>query len=159
MVRVALVLSALLVVCNFALAADAPRKVALPEYVVVVDPMDLRQPVADPERELSQKYNEQTVRYTGELHHVGHDSKNKTYWYDFQTVIQPPKQQAKSKKTTNAKPEIVTVTVYFQNDEKRLRNASARITATILGRGEISTDGRLIIRQARVQTLEEKAKK
>jgi hypothetical protein len=141
------------------MAADTPRKVEPTENIVLVDAMDLRQPVADPEKELSLKYDGQTVRYTGQLHHVAHDSKSKTTSYDFQTVIQPPKKKDKNQKGTNAKPEIVTVTVYFQNDEPRLRNPNSQITATIVGRGEITTQGNLLIRKARLTDVEERGKK
>jgi len=164
MVRATLSVTALLVVSVAVLAADqknAPNNSGTTgdKQVVVVDPMDLRQPVPNPERELTEKYDGKQVRYTGQLHAVVQDKKTKAYSYELQTPVRSAKQQDKAKKDPKAKPDVVTVTVFLQKDDKRLQNPKAQFKLTVVGKGEIGVDGSLIIRNAQISDLEESVKR
>lgn len=156
MFRVALSVVVLLAASASVLAADTKKTEATnQEKPVVVDPFDLRQPVPNPERELTEKYDSQLVQYTGQLKAVHTDKKRKTNWYELQTVIRQPKGQGKNAATTT---EYVTVTVYLKQDDKRLQNTKSQIKLTVEGRGEITTDGGLVIRNAQIKNFEQSAK-
>jgi hypothetical protein len=151
-------LTALLVVSATLLAADQKnvQKKATPadSSVVVVDPMDLRQPVPNPERELTEKYDGKQVRFTGQLHDVQADKKTKTTAYHLQKEVKSASTTAK--KGTKAKPDVVTVTVYFQKEDKRLLDPKSKTNLTVEGKGEVTSDGSLIIRNARVTDYEKR---
>lgn len=160
MVRTVLSLTALLVVSAALVAADqktAQKAATADASVVVVDPMDLRQPVPNPEKELSEKYDGKQVRFTGHLHAVNTDKKTKTTSYQLQKEVRSAATPAKGqKKDAKAKPEVVTVTVYLQAEDKRLQDPKSKINVTVEGKGEITADGSLIIRNARVTEFEKR---
>jgi hypothetical protein len=153
MKRATYILAALLV-AGAALADDKKQARDPSTQPVVVDPIDLRQPVPDPEKELSQKYDGQLVRFTGRVRNWGQDSMTKTYWYNLETAV--PTVSAKAKKDANAqrrtndRQEQVVVKVLFQQDDRRLRTSQGRTDVTVVGKGEITSDGSLIIHQAEV---------
>ena len=158
MVRTALSLTALLLVSATLLAADqkTAQKKATPAdtSVVVVDPMDLRQPVPNPERELTEKYDGHQVRFTGRLQAVVTDKKTKTNSYQLQKAVKSA--ATKTKANAKAKPDVVTVTVHLQKDDKRLQDSKSVINLTVEGKGEITANGSLIIRNARVTDFEKR---
>jgi len=158
MVRTALSLTALLVASAMLLAADQKnvqkKATSADTAVVVVDPMDLRQPVPNPERELTEKYDGKQVRFTGRLHDVVTEKKTKTNAYHLQKEVKSASTTAK--KGAKPKPEVVTVTVYFQKDDKRLLDSKSKVNLTVEGKGEITADGSLIIRGARITDFEKR---
>lgn len=162
MVRAAFSMVALVLVATGALAAD--RKANRPELdaqgnpIVIVDPMDLRQPVPNPEAELTQKYNNHTVRYTGRLVAIKQDQKSKIVTYQVQSEVRQPKQPSKNAKAAQPKPAIVTVVVFPQQDNQRLHNARITFDLTVQGKGEVMTDGTLWIRNAQIKSITEATK-
>ena len=163
MVRTVLSLTALLVVSATLLAADqksAQKTATADSSVVVVDPMDLRQPVPNPERELTEKYDSKQVRFTGRLHAVVPDKKTKTTAYQLQKEVKSAtakgNKTASGQKNAKAKPDVVTVTVYLQKEDKRLQDSKSKIDLTVEGKAEITSDGSLIIRGARVTEFEKR---
>jgi hypothetical protein len=154
MKRATLLLTALFL-AGPALFADDTRPGGDPENKpVIVDPLDLRQPVPDPEKGLTEKYDGKTVRHVGELTRWGQDNQTKTYWYELQTVIAKPKPVGQAKQDPKAKPDIVTVKVYFADDEKQLRAKNARFKVKVEGKGEITADGSLVIQKARLVDMD-----
>jgi len=125
-----------------------------PPYVVV-DPLDLRQPVPDPEAGLTQKYDGKVLRYTGLPIRWGEEP-GSPRWYDLQTEITPPPSpEAKGKKSQNAPPETVTVRVSFQGQEdRRLRPQPPRVNLTVEGIGAVLADGTLLIQGAKIVRAE-----
>jgi hypothetical protein len=123
---------------------------------VVVDPLDLRKPIPDPQAGLTEKYHGKRVRYTGRVTASGQDAKTKTYWYDLQTDIVHPAGVVNGKKgTTPARgaqktvKESVLVRAYFPTAQTALKAQPAGNAVTVEGQGEISlVDGGLAIRQA-----------
>jgi hypothetical protein len=162
MVRTVLSLTALLVISAMLVAADqknAQKSATADSSVVVVDPMDLRQPVPNPERELSEKYDGKQVRFTGRLHGMNTDKKTKATSYQLQKDVKSAATDAKAKgkKDAKAKADVVTVTVYLQKDDQRLHDSKSKINLTVEGKAEISTsDGSMIIRNARVTDFEKR---
>jgi hypothetical protein len=144
MKRVIFILGCLMAVCP-ALFGDTRSDRGPGVKAVVVDPMDLRQPVPSPERELAEKYDGKTVRFTGTLQNVGQESKSKTYWYELAVDTARPKGKAAAKKDAS---EVVVVKVYFQTDEKRLRSLKTKPTLTVEGTASILSDGRMVISHA-----------
>jgi hypothetical protein len=114
---------------------------------VVVDPMDLRAPVPDPEKGLTEKYDGKEVVFAGNLHSVGRDAGTKQTWYKLavQAIQEQSKPRAKPKMQT------VTVTVYFAAQERRLPTRQA--SYTVQGMGTIAVDGSLVIRSARTVSV------
>jgi hypothetical protein len=154
MKRATFILTALLL-ADSALLADDKK----PMKPVIVDPLDLRQPVPDPDKGLTEKYEGQTVQYTGELSTWGQDNRKKTYWYALTTAIAKQKPGLKAGNTSKEKPEIVTVKVYFEQDEKQLRAKGARFRVKVEGKGEIYADGSMVIQKARLVDVEALPKK
>lgn len=151
MKRAAFFLAALLLVVPARGAADPPSGTAAKDKPVVVEPLDLRQPVPDPQAELYQKYDGKTVRFTGVLHSWGTAAKIR--WFEFQTEV-PQAAPTPGNKGAKAKTERVAVRVYFQQDDKRLRPQPSRVPLTVEGTGEVLVDGALVIRGARIVTSE-----
>jgi hypothetical protein len=113
---------------------------------IVVDPMDLRAPVPDPEKELFEKYDGKLVVFTGNLQSAGRDATSNQRWYTLAVpVIQEQKRGSKPRMQT------VAVKVYFASNERRLPTRPAHYT--IEGIGEITVDGSLIIRNARTVSV------
>ena len=158
MQRVFVSLTALLL-AGVALAADKTQQAAdAADKPVVVDPLDLRQPVPNPEAGLTEKYDGKSVRFTGQLQGSGQDAKTKAAWYNLQVevpkVATKAKTDAKAKKAAKEAKDVVTVKVYFQKPDQRLRASATRPSLTVVGKGEITTDGSLIIRNAEVVNLD-----
>jgi hypothetical protein len=156
MKHVACVPAALVLVCPALLANDRPA--ATGETVpVVVDPLDLRRPVPDPERELTLKYDGQVVRFTGVVHAQGQDARHARY-YDLRADVTPavarPQAGTSGRGTPQSAPaqrQTVDVRVYFQTDDARLRQPQTPQTPlTVEGRGNILHDGSLVIYGARI---------
>lgn len=145
--RIRVLLSVLLLAWAPALtgAADLIR-----EQPVVVDPTDLRTPVPDPEKELTEKYDGKVVVFTGALHGTGRDADTNRRWYKL--AVQTREEQGKPP----AKPKLQTVTVkvYFVGHERRLPTRAAYYT--VQGTGEISVDGSLVIRAAKTVSVSAK---
>jgi hypothetical protein len=114
---------------------------------VVVDPMDLRAPVPDPEKELTEKYDGKIVVFSGNLHSAGRDASTNQPWYKLavQTVQEQTNPKAKPKMQT------VIVKIFFAGNERRLPARQAYYT--VQGRGEITVDGSLVIRNARTVSI------
>lgn len=114
---------------------------------VVVDPMDLRTPVPDPEKELTEKYDGKIVMFSGDSHGTGQDASTKQRWYKL--AVQAIQEQG----SPAAKPKMQTVIVkvYFAANERRLPTQPANYT--VQGTGEITVDGSLIIRNARTVSI------
>jgi hypothetical protein len=136
------------------LALAAPQRQAGadpdPGYVVV-DPTDLRQPVADPEQGLTEKYDGKVVRFTGVARRVTQDKKTKKYGYEvhFDIVQAAPR----GKKPAAGKKETIVVPVTFLKDETQLRKQlqGARPVfprVVVQGRGSVMVDGTLVISDA-----------
>jgi hypothetical protein len=150
---------AALFLAGVALAADDQEQTGGPTpKPVVVDPTDLRQPVADPEKGLTEKYDGKQVRFTGQVQGSGQDAGTRATWYNLQVEL--PRVAQNAKKTANAKKgakeamDLVVVKVYLQQPDKRLRAAPARAGVTVVGKGQITPDGSLIIRDAEVMKLD-----
>jgi hypothetical protein len=126
-------------------AADQPS-----EKPVVVDPIDLRTPVPDPEKELTEKYDSKTVVFAGSLHSAGRDASSNQRW--FKLAVQAIQEQ--SKPTAKPKMQTVVVKVYFAANERRLPTQQAYYT--VQGMGEITVDGSLIIHNARTVSVAQK---
>jgi hypothetical protein len=151
MTRALLFLAALLLACPALGAADQNSSPGTKDNPVVVDPLDLRQPVPDPEAELTQKYDAKTVRFTGVLRSWGTEA-SKQKWYDFQTDVPQVGNTARGTKQAKAKTDRVIVRVYFQRPDQLLRPQQTRLPLTVEGIGEIRVDGSLVIRNATIVT-------
>jgi hypothetical protein len=138
-------LLAVLVLASTAL----PTRAAEPakQKPVVVDPMDLRAPVPDPEKGVTEKYDGKEVVFTGTLQSVGRDGDTKQAWYKLgvQAI------QVQSSASAKPKMQTVTVTVYFAPNERRLPTRQA--SYAVQGMGAIMVDGSLIIRNARTVSV------
>src|SRR5207244_6713699 len=75
------------------------------EKPVVVDPMDLRTPIPDPEKGLTEKYDGKAVVFSGNLQGAGQDPTTKQRWYKL--AVQAIEEQ----NSPTAKPKMQTVTV------------------------------------------------
>jgi hypothetical protein len=142
-------LLAALVLAATVLAAWAADQVA--EKPVVVDPMDLRTPVPDPEKELTLKYDGKIVVFSGTLHSTGQDASTKQRWYKLAipAILEQSGPAAKPKMQT------VIVKVYFAGKERSLPTRPAAYY-TVEGAGEIMVDGALQIRNARTVSVSDK---
>jgi hypothetical protein len=160
MIRACWIVGALLLASPALVAADDKAAAQAREKPVVVDPLDLRTPVPDPETGLTEKYDGKLVRFTGRVKASGQDTKTKTYWYDLQTEIVHPTGVVNGKKGAAAKSpakgtqgkvvEVVVVRAYFQTVQNNLRPQAAD-PVTVEGQGEIGlVDGSLSIRKATV---------
>jgi hypothetical protein len=145
MKRVLFILGCLLLACPALFADSKSGFKDTADKTIVVDPLDLRQPVPDPERELTQKYDGKTVRFTGVLQSFGTENDKKTHWYDLAVDTAKRKDKATAKKETG---QVVVVRVYFRTDEKRLRSLQTKPALTVEGTGSIMQDGSLVIRGA-----------
>jgi hypothetical protein len=114
---------------------------------VVVDPLDLRKPVPDPELGLTEKYDGKVVRFTGVLHRVTIDKKTRKYRYELRYVI-VNQARVKGQKATKATAETIAVPVTFLKDQKLLRTAKRGIVLTVQGTGSVMVDGTLVISDA-----------
>ena len=132
---------AALVLASTALLADAADQTK--QKPVVVDPMDLRTPVPDPELGLTEKYDGKTVVFTGDFQSGGQDASTKVRWY----TLAVPVIQERSSPTAKAKMQTVVVKVYFAGSERRLPTRPA--SYTVEGTGQIAVDGALIIHNAK----------
>ena len=139
--RVAFLLAALVFVATGFLARAAEKATDKP---VVVDPMDLRTPVPDPEKELTEKYDGKTVVFSGKLHSSGRDANSKERWY--QLAVQAIQEQSKPA----AKPKMQTVIVKVYLAPRERRSPTRPGSYTVQGTGEITVTGSLIIRNARI---------
>src|SRR5262249_47865074 len=129
----------ILLASSVLVAADDKAVAPVREKAVVVDPLDLRTPIPDPEAGLTEKYNGKLVRFTGRVTASGQDTKTKTYWYDLQTDIVHATGVVNGKKGTLQKPqgkvkETVVVRAYFATSQK-LRTGGDPVT--VEGQGEI----------------------
>jgi hypothetical protein len=148
MKRALFVLSALLLVCPLA-AGDDAKKEAAAAKAVVVDPMDLRKPVPDPQAGLTEKYDGKLVRFTGLLQSWGKE--NQQNWYELKVEVPKPSTVVNRKKETKPRgTDVVVVRVYFQAKEQPIASQKVGVALTVAGKGEITTDGSLIIRKAAV---------
>jgi hypothetical protein len=148
MKRALFVVAAVLLASATVLAADAKQKAKF--QGVVVDPMDLRQPVPDPQAGLTEKYDGKLVRFTGSLQKWGQDSKS--YWYELRTELPKPSGVGKANKDAknkNAK-DVVVVRLYLETKDKGVAAPKAGLPLTVEGTGEITTDGSLNIRKGHV---------
>jgi hypothetical protein len=139
--RVAFLLAALVFAATAFWASAAERAKNKP---LVVDPMDLRTPVPDPEKELTDKYDGKTVIFSGKLYSTGRDAISKERWYKL--AVQAIQEQTKP--ATKPKMQTVIVKVYFAPQERRL--PTRQTNYTVQGTGEITVKGSLIIRNARI---------
>jgi len=155
--RACWIVGAPLLASSVLVAADDKTAAPPKDKPVLVDPLDLRTPIPDPEAGLTEKYDGKLVRFTGRVKTSGQDAKSKTYWYDLQTDIVHPAGVVNGKKGTAAKKpqptvkETVVVRAYFQAAQTKLRVQPAGDPVTVEGHGEISQiDGSLSIRKATV---------
>jgi hypothetical protein len=128
-----------------ALSLAGPALVAAPpDDAVVVDPLDLRKPVPDPEDGLTGKYDGKTVRFTGALARVTADKKTKkpVAELNYDIVDQRP---ARGKGPRLVSKETVIVAVHFQDDGKALRGRKPGTVLTVEGQGSVMVDGTLVI--------------
>ena len=142
--RTAFILLVLMLLPNALLVRAADRTEDKP---VVVDPIDLRAPVPDPEKELTEKYDGKVVVFSGNLHSAGRDASTNQPWYKLavQTVQEQTNPKAKPKMQT------VVVKVFFAGNERRLPTRPAYYT--VQGSGEITIDGSLIVHNARTVSI------
>jgi hypothetical protein len=124
-----LVLAGVLATCASLPAGDE-------KTVVVVDPLDLRQPLADSEAALKEKYEGKIVQFTGLLVGHGPDAKQKKYWYTVQAAV--PAGEVKGK----AQKELISVRVSFHVDQKMLRTSKGRYEVAVAGSAVILTQGK-----------------
>ncbi|HLJ91940.1 MAG TPA: hypothetical protein VKU02_01975 [Gemmataceae bacterium] len=141
-------LSALLVLASTAMLAVAADQAV--EKPVVVDPMDLRTPVPDPEQGLTEKYDGKIVVFAGNLYGTGQDPSTKQRWYKLAVQV------AREQSSPAAKPKMqtVVVNVYFAGTERNLPTRPAYYT--VQGKGEIRVDGSLVIHDARTVSVHQK---
>jgi hypothetical protein len=144
----AIFMLAALVLASTAFLSQAADQVT--ERPVVVDPMDLRTPVPDPEKELTQKYDGKVVVFSGTLHSTGQDASTKQRWYKLgiPAILEQDGPAAKPKMQT------VIVKVYFAGKERNLPTRPAYYT--VEGTGEIMVDGALQIHNARTVSVSQK---
>src|SRR5260370_32235199 len=102
MTGVIFILAAFVLVSPAGLAAAADQ---VKEKPVVVDPMDLRAPVPDPEKGLTEKYDGKAVVFSGNLHVAGQDASTKQRWYKL--TVQAIQEQS----SPTAKPKMQAVIV------------------------------------------------
>ena len=145
--RVTFILAAFVLASTAYLAAAADQ---VKEKPVVVDPMDLRAPVPDPEKGLTEKYDGKAVVFSGNLHSGGQDASTKQRWYKL--TVQAIQEQ--SSPTAKPKMQAVIVQVYFAGSERNLPTRPSYYT--VEGIGEIAVDGSLIIRNARTVSVSPK---
>ncbi|MCI0463726.1 MAG: hypothetical protein L0Z62_42870 [Gemmataceae bacterium] len=155
--RITLALAALLLAGSVVLAQE-PGSAGVGAKPVVVDPLDLRPPVADPEAGLTQKYDSKLVRFTGILRASGLDAQQKR-WHDLRTDVPLPASAGPAKKGATARKAPVTVRVYLHTDDPRLRTQRGRVPLTVEGTGEITVDGTLVIHAGRLVRVEAGAKR
>jgi hypothetical protein len=142
--RVAFILAALVFMAPCVLAGEAESAKDKP---VKVDAMDLRTPVPDPEKELTEKYDGRTVVFSGNLHSNGRDASSNQRWYNLAVQVI----QEQSKPAAKPKLQLVTVNVYFAPQERRLPTRPA--SYTVQGTGEITVNGSLIIHHAKIVSV------
>jgi hypothetical protein len=145
--RAVVILVALMLLSNLLPARAADRANDKP---VVVDPADLRAPVPDPEKELTEKYDGKVVVFSGNLHSAGRDASTNQPWYK----LAVPTMQEQSSPKAKPKTQTVIVKIFFAGNERRLPTRPA--TYTVQGKGEITADGSLIIRNARTVSIAHK---
>jgi hypothetical protein len=145
--RAAFLVLALMLLSNAFPAWAADRANDKP---VVVDPADLRTPVPDPEKELTEKYDSKLVLFSGNLHSAGRDAGTNQPWYKL--AVQAMQEQTDPK--AKPKTQTVVVKIFFAGNERRLPTRPAYYT--VQGRGEITADGSLIIRNARTVSIAHK---
>jgi hypothetical protein len=142
--RAALILLSLILLWNIFPARAADRTTDKP---VVVDPGDLRTPVPDPEKELTEKYDGKMVIFSGNVHSTGREGSTNEPWYKL--AVQTTQEQTSPK--AKPKTQTVIVKIFFAGHERRLPTRPAYYT--VQGRGEITADGSLIIRNGRTVSL------
>jgi hypothetical protein len=146
MKRSAFVLVALLLTCPalVALVRQAGAAADAAASYVVVDPMDLRQPVPNPEVGLAGKYDGKFVRFTGTPRATVH-KKTKTVSFELRhDIVQ--KAPGKGNKPKVVVQETIVVPVTFQNDEKQLLQNLERLhrarkpvpPITVQGKGSVT---------------------
>src|SRR5438034_609517 len=128
MIRAAFLLAALVLASTPFLAGAADQAKEKP---VVVDPMDLRTPIPDPEKELTEKYDGKAVLFSGNLHNAGRDVNTNQRWYEL--AVQAIQEQ--SNPSAKPKMQTVVVKVYFAGNERHLPARPA--SYTVQGTGEI----------------------
>lgn len=126
---------------------------------MIVDPLDFRKPIPDPEEGIIPKYDEKAVSFSGLLVNRGRDTKPQRYWYEFQAEIPqpvPPASAGPRKKPVKLGPdnakETLTVRFYMDQEDARLRASSVgQVEVTVEGRGQIVLGVlSLVINDARV---------
>jgi hypothetical protein len=144
MKRSAFMLVALLLACLAVVAlvrqAGAAANAASP---VVVDPLDLRQPVPNPEVGLTGKYDGKIVRFTG-VPHATVDKKTKKVSFELRhDIVQKVPGKGKPKVVVQ---ETIVVPVTFQDDAKQLLQNLERLhrarkpvpPITVQGKGSVT---------------------
>ena len=142
--RVTFLLAALVFAATGFLAGAAEKAKDKP---IVVDPLDLRTPVPDPEKELTEKYDGKAVVFSGNLHTTGRDASSNHRWYTL--AVQAIEEQ--SKPAAKPRMQTVTVKVYFAPQERRLPTRPT--SYTVQGIGEITVEGALVIHNARIVSV------
>jgi hypothetical protein len=94
---------------------------------IVVDPLDLRQPIADNEAALQEKYQGKTVQFSGALAAQGLEGKKKVHWLDLQTDVQVGESKGKPVK------ERIRVHVALAAEQKTLLSSKGSFTVTVEG--------------------------
>src|SRR5260370_41358578 len=121
-----------LIVAVFVLASTACLATAadqVKEKPVVVDPMDLRAPVPDPEKGLTEKYDGKAVVFSGNLHGAGQDASTKQRWYKL--TVQAIQEQ--SSPTAKPKMQAEIVQGYFAGRESKLPTRPSYYTSEGIG--------------------------
>ena len=146
MKRRAIVLTALLLACPvfIALVRQAAAADNAAANYVVVDPLDLRQPVPNPEVGLTGKYDGKIVRFTGTPRSTV-DKKTKQVSFELRhDIVQ--KVPGTGKKPKVVVQETIVVPVAFQNGEKQLLQNLERLQRarkpvppiTVQGQGSVT---------------------
>jgi hypothetical protein len=146
MKRSAFILAALLLagLAFAASAREAGADLKATANEVVVDPMDLRQPIPNPELGLTGKYDGQVVLFTGVPHALVSKKTNKVSFELRYDIVE--KVPVKGKKPRIVVKETIVVPVTFANDEKelvkdleRLRRArKPALPITVKGTGSVT---------------------
>jgi hypothetical protein len=147
----------LIVLVSFAGAAGLAADPARP---VVVDPQELRKPVADPELGLTEKYDGKLVRFTGNVVRATVEKATRKVNYELQYQIlvpeQPRDKRLRGKAVKMVVQDTIVVPVTFSGPEKELQQELARNkiarkpgpVVTVEGKGSIMVDGTLVISEA-----------
>jgi hypothetical protein len=124
--------------------ARADKTAEAKAKAVVVDPVDLKPPLEDPEAALSEKYDGKPVRFTGVVTNKVRDPKTKAIWYELSASVPGGK-----------KKETVQVKVVLAEPDARLQRAQGKPTVTVEGQaGIVPGTHPLVISGAKVVAYE-----